>query len=84
MRKPGMDLRCQVVRPGSWICAASWYWELVLGASKGLVVRTFADDADVLLGAIGGRALVIPLQIWLCEVFGLGRLGGIAWPQWEL
>lgn len=34
-----------------WVHAAS-YWKLAFGASKGLVVRAFVHDADVLLGAI--------------------------------
>ena len=55
-----MDLRCQVVRPGELVRAASWCWKLALGASESLVVRTLADDANVLFGAIGGRAVVIP------------------------
>jgi len=32
--------------------AVGWYWKLALEASKGLVVRMIAHDADVLPGAI--------------------------------
>ena len=49
-KKQGIDLQLQV--DWRWVCAASWFWKLVLEASEGLVVRTFAHDADVLLRAI--------------------------------
>ena len=39
---------------------ASWDGKLPLGACEGLVIRAFANDANVLLRAVSGQTIVVP------------------------
>jgi len=56
---------------GRWVHVTSWYGKLALGASKGLMIRTFAHDADMLLAYEQLLYQDHLSQIWLCEITGL-------------